>query len=91
MNLEPGLRRFEKRLGIDRGGRTVWVWAMPPLIGVISGVLAALMPGLPSEFGWAFRLMLGLFAFVAMTVITFIYLISFDNDKNQQADDLPQK
>ena len=79
------LRRLEQRLGIDREGRTVWVWLIPPGIGVASAVLVPFMPGLPDDMGLIYRLTLAVFAFVTMTVITSIYLITFDNDHNQQA------
>jgi hypothetical protein len=85
-SVEAALRRFEKLLGIDRQGRSVWVWLVPPGVGVAAGVIAALMPGIPDEGGVALRVLLGLFALVTMTVIAVIYMISFDNDRNQQAD-----
>jgi hypothetical protein len=78
-------RRLEQRLGIDREGRTVWVWLLPPAVGVASGVLIAFMPGLPDSLSWAARLPYSVFAFVTMTLIASIYLIQFDNDHNQQA------
>jgi len=78
-------RRLEQRLGIDREGRTVWVWLLPPAVGVASGVLIAFMPGLPDSLSWAARLPYSVFAFVIMTLIASIYLIQFDNDHNQEA------
>jgi hypothetical protein len=78
-------RRLERRLGIDREGRTVWVWLMPPCIGIISAVLVGFMPGLPNDAGWVYRLPFAFFALVTMTAIASIYLITFDNDHNQQA------
>src|ERR1019366_10618868 len=86
-------RRLERRLGIDREGRTVWVWLMPPCIGIISAVLVGFMPGLPNDAGWVYRLPFAFFALVTMTAIASIYLITFDNDHNQQAavDDEPRR
>ena len=78
-------RSLERRLGIDREGRTVWVWLLPPGVGVASGVLIAFMPGLPDSLSWAARLPFSIFAFITMTLIASIYLIQFDNDHNQQA------
>ena len=51
------------------------------------------MPGLPSDLNLFYRLLLSLFALVTMTAITSIYLITFDNDHNQQAavDDEPDR
>jgi len=83
--IESDLRRFEQRIGIDREGRTVWVWLMPLGVGVISAALAPFMPGLPDAMGWPERLVLSIFALLTMTAIASIYLISFDNDHNQQA------
>lgn len=80
------MRRFEKHLGINREGRSVWVWALPPGVGVVSAVVAGLLPGIPAEVGWPFRVMLALFALVTMTALSVIYMISFDNDTNQEAD-----
>jgi hypothetical protein len=84
--LEHGLRRLEGRLGMDRQGRTVWVWAFPLVIGVFSGVVAVFV-ALPAEASWMVRIILGVFGFVSMTAIAGIYLLSFSGDKNQQADD----
>src|SRR5580704_8410580 len=78
-------RGIERRLGIDREGRTVWVWLLPPAVGIVSAVLVAFMPGLPTDLGWVYRLPFSLFALVTMTAIAAIYLITFDNDHNQQA------
>ena len=78
-------RCLERRLGIDREGRTVWVWLMPPGIGLASAVLVAFMPGLPDNLSWIARLPFSLFALITMTLIASIYLITFDNDHNQQA------
>ena len=87
------LRRLEQRLGIDREGRTVWVWLIPPVIGLASAILVPFMPGLPDDMSLIYRLTLAVFALVTMTVITSIYLITFDNDHNQQApvDDAPDR
>lgn len=84
-------RRLERRLGIDREGRTVWVWLLPPCIGIVSAVLVGFMPGLPNDAGWVYRLPFAIFALLTMTAIASIYLITFDNDHNQQAavDDEP--
>jgi hypothetical protein len=78
-------RRLERRLGIDREGRSVWVWLLPPCIGIVSAVLVAFMPGLPDDVGWVYRVPFSFFALVTMTAIASIYLITFDNDHNQQA------
>jgi hypothetical protein len=88
-----GIRRFERRLGIDREGRSVWVWLLPPSIGLVTGFLVPFMPGLPGEMGLFDRITLSIFGFVTMTAIASIYLISFDNDHNQQApvDDPPAR
>ena len=80
-----GIRRFERRLGIDREGHSVWVWLLPPGIGLVTGFLVPFMPGLPGEMGLVDRITLSIFGFVTMTAIASIYLISFDNDHNQQA------
>lgn len=84
-------RRLERRLGIDREGRTVWVWLLPPGVGVVSALLVAFMPGLPNDVGLVYRLLFAFFALLTMTAIASIYLITFDNDHNQQAaiDDEP--
>jgi hypothetical protein len=84
-------RGIERRLGVDREGRTVWVWLLPPAVGIVSAVLVAFMPGLPTDLGWVYRLPFSIFALVTMTLIASIYLITFDNDHNQQAavDDEP--
>src|ERR1700692_3865449 len=84
-------RRLEGRLGIDREGRSVGVWLLPPGVGIVSAVLVAFMPGLPDDLGWVYRLPFSFFALLTMTAIASIYLITFDNDHNQQAavDDEP--
>lgn len=83
--VEAGLRRLEQKIGIDREGRTVWVWLLPPGIGLFTAVLVPFMPGLPDAMGLFDRLTLAVFGMFTMTVIASIYLISFDNDHNQQA------
>ena len=83
--IDADLRRFERKIGIDREGRTVWVWLLPPGIGLITAALAPFMPGLPDSMGLIYRLALSVFGFITMTAIASIYLISFDNDHNQQA------
>jgi hypothetical protein len=83
--VEAGLRRLERKIGIDREGRTVWVWLLPPGIGLFTAVLVPFMPGLPDAMGLFDRLTLAVFGMFTMTAIASIYLISFDNDHNQQA------
>jgi hypothetical protein len=83
--IEAGLRRLERKIGIDREGRTVWVWLMPPAIGLVTACLVPFMPGLPDSMSFIYRITLSIFGFFTMTAITSIYLISFDNDHNQQA------
>ncbi|MFZ2034897.1 MAG: hypothetical protein WAW53_14175 [Candidatus Dormiibacterota bacterium] len=78
-------RRLERRLGVDREGRSVWVWLLPPCVGIASAVLVAFMPGIPNDVGWVYRLPFSFFALITMTAIAAIYLITFDNDHNQQA------
>ena len=89
--VEAGLRRLERKIGIDREGRTVWVWLLPPAVGLVTAALVPFMPGLPAEMGLFDRLTLAVFGMFTMTAIAGIYLISFDNDHNQQApvDDPP--
>ena len=58
---------------------------MPPAIGLVTACLAPFMPGLPDSMGLIYRITLAIFGFISMTAITAIYLISFDNDHNQQA------
>ena len=91
--LETAFRRLEGKLGIDREGRSVWVWLLPPGIGLATALLVPFMPGLPTAMGLFDRLTLAIFGLVTMTVIASIYLISFDNDHNQQApvDDPPAR
>src|ERR1017187_900487 len=76
--VEAGFKRLESRLGIDREGRTVWVWLLPPGMGLF-------MPGLSSGMGLFGTLTLAIFGLLAVTAIASIYLIAFDNDHNQQA------
>jgi hypothetical protein len=91
--LETAFRRLEGKLGIDREGRSVWVWLLPPAIGLATALLVPFMPGLPAAMGLFDRITLAVFGLVTMTVIASIYLISFDNDHNQQApvDDPPAR
>jgi hypothetical protein len=83
--MEAGIRSLERRIGIDREGRSVWVWLLPPGVGLFAAVLVPFMPGLPDAMGLLDRLTLAAFALLTMTAIASIYLISFDNDHNQQA------
>jgi hypothetical protein len=83
--VEAGLKRFESKLGIDREGRTVWVWLLPPGMGLVTAVMVLFMPGLSSGMGLFGTLTLAIFGLLAVTTIASIYLIAFDNDHNQQA------
>ena len=89
MGIERLLRRFERRIGIDRSGRSVWVWTVPIAVGLATAIFSFFMPGIPDSFGWPGRSVLAVFGFVTMTAIAVIYMISFDNDRNQ-SDDLPR-
>jgi hypothetical protein len=88
-SVELVLRAFERRIGIDRGDRSAWVWTLPPLVGLTVAILSLFMPGLPADFGWPERVAMAIFGFFTMTAISFIYLVSFDNDPNQ-SDDVPE-
>ena len=88
-SVELALRAFERAIGIDRRGRSVWVWLLPPAIGLAVAILSLFMPGIPDNFGWVDRVAIAIFGFFTMTAISFIYLVSFDNDPNQ-SDDVPQ-
>lgn len=87
--VEKVLRAFERRIGIHRDGRSVWVWTLPPSVGLAVAILSIFLPGLPADFGWPDRAVIAIFGFFTMTAISFIYLVSFDNDPNQ-SDDVPQ-
>jgi len=71
---------------MDRRGRTVWVWAIPFGTGLLSAFVAVYI-ALPKEATVTVRVILGIFAFVAMTAMATLYLLSFGGDPNQQADD----
>jgi hypothetical protein len=85
------LRLLEGRLGIDREGRTVWVWVLPPGLGLVTALMVLFMPGVSTDMGLFGSVALAVFGLLAVTVIASIYLISFDKDHNQEAsdDDLP--
>lgn len=88
-SVELVLRAFERRIGIHRGDRSPWVWTLPPLVGLTVAILSLFMPGLPADFNWPERVAMAIFGFFTMTAISFIYLVSFDNDPNQ-SDDVPE-
>jgi len=85
-SVERRLRHLEQRLGIDRQGRSVWIWALPPLSGVIIGVLFGVMPGIPLPADLGMRIAFGLFGLIATTAVSVICMLSFDRDRNQEAD-----
>src|ERR1700690_3118015 len=64
--VEAGLRRLERKIGIDREGRTVWVWLLPPGIGLVTAALVPFMPGLPDAMGLFDRLTLAVFGMFTM-------------------------
>lgn len=84
--MERRIRGLERRLGINREGRTVWVWLIPLVSGVIIGVLFGVMPGIPVAADVGVRLGFALFGLIATSAVSVICLMSFDNDRNQQAD-----
>ena len=65
----------------------MWIWALPPLSGVIIGVLFGVMPGIPIPADWGLRVAFGLFGLVATTAVSVICMLSFDRDRNQDAAD----
>jgi|SRR5450755_1252409 len=83
--VEAAFKRLESKLGIDREGRSVWVWLLPPGIGLVTAAMVLLMPGLSNGVSLPDRLMLAVFGLLVVTTIASIFLISFDNDHNQQA------
>lgn len=83
--VEAGFKRLESQFSIDREGRTVWVWLLPPGMGLVTAVMVLFMPGLSSGMGLFGRVTLASFGLLAVTTIASIYLIAFDNDHNQQA------
>jgi len=89
--IETWLRAFEGKLRIDREGRTVWVWLLPPGLGVIAALMVLFIPGVSTDMGLVGTVALAIFGLLAVTLIATIYLISFDKDHNQEAPaaDLP--
>ena len=83
--VEAAFKRLESKLGIDREGRSVWVWLLPPGIGLVTAAVVLLMPGLSNGVSLPDRLTLAVFGLLAVTTIASIVLISFDNAHNQQA------
>jgi len=83
--VEAWLRLLEGRLGIDRQGRTVWVWLLPPALGLITALVVLFLPGVSADMGLFGSVALAVFGLLAVTVIASIYLISFDKDHNQEA------
>jgi len=83
--VEAWLRLLEGRLGIDREGRTVWVWLLPPGLGLVTALVVLFMPGVSADMGLFGSVALAVFGLLAVTVICSIYLISFDKDHNQDA------
>src|ERR1700693_5062548 len=77
--VEAALKRLESKLGIDREGRSVWVWLLPPGIGLVTAAILLLMPGLSNGVGLPDRLTLAVFGLLVVTTIASIFLISFDN------------
>ncbi len=85
--VEAGFKRLERKLGIDREGRSVWVWLLPPGLGLVTAVMVLFLPGVSSDMGLFGSVTLAIFGLLAVTMIASIYLISFDKDHNQQAPD----
>lgn len=89
--LDAQLRRLERRLGLDRQGRTTWVWALPIASGVIIGLLFGIMPGIDLQASWSARLLFGVFGFLTTLGVSVICMISFDRDRNQDTGDDPDE
>jgi hypothetical protein len=70
--VEAGFKRFESALGVDREGRTVWVWHLPPGMGLVTAVMVLFMPGLSSGMGLFGRVTLAIFGLLAVTTIASI-------------------
>ena len=86
MTMERRLRRMEAALGINRHDRTVWIWALPPAIGLITAILFGYVAGLPGFAGdmpLALRIAGGVFGFVLMTLLSGMTLAWFGDSENE--------
>jgi hypothetical protein len=82
--VEERIRRFEKALGINRHGRTVWVWVVPPAVGIATAVLfgvVATLSSLAGEIGAGERILVSIFGFVAMTLLATVCLAWFGDSE----------
>jgi flagellar motor component MotA len=78
------IRRFEKALGVNRHGRTVWVWVIPPAIGICAAVLfgvVATLSSLAGSIDVGERILVSVFGFVTMTLITGVSLAWFGDSE----------
>jgi hypothetical protein len=85
--MEKRIRRFEAALGIDRHGRTVWIWVLPPAIGLVTAVLFGYVAALPEFAGdmpLALKIASGIFGFVLMTILSAMTLAWFGDSENEE-------
>jgi hypothetical protein len=82
--VEERIRRFEKALGVNRHDRSVWVWVIPPAIGLGAAVLfgvVATLSSLAGDIGVGERILVSIFSFVAMTLIAGVCLAWFGDSE----------
>ncbi len=62
----------------------MWVWLLPPALGLITALVVLFLPGVSADMGLFGSVALAVFGLLAVTVIGSIYLISFDKDHDQE-------
>lgn len=74
------IRRFERRIGAHRDGRSPWVWVVPVISGLVAAVAttaAATQGGLGGVGGVA----LGAIAGAFILIMSGMFLLAFSEDE----------
>jgi hypothetical protein len=83
--LPSRLRRLERKLGADREGRTLWVWAVPASTVVITFVVLAFI-GVQGKVDLSLTLPMALVLSVFLGSLSAIYLTAASSDERDQED-----
>jgi hypothetical protein len=85
--LPTALRRLERKLGADREGRTLWVWAVPAATVVITFAVLAFI-GVQGKVDLALTLPMAVVLSVFLGSLSAFYLTAASSDE-RDADDGP--
>ena len=83
--LPPALRSLERKLGADREGRTLWVWAVPAATLVITFVVLAFI-GIQGKVDLGLTIPMALVLSLFLGCLSAFYLTAASSDERDRDD-----